>query len=263
MINELQEHWKRIGHHKRPTKKALVQELAMYKKIFELIQVGPSYYFVFTPPLNRVEHPSDTLENVTLYPKSMFNTDLFLRNIHPEDLPWFIKFEKEVVQFKSNLPSDKIMKYKSQYNYRLKRNDGKYIPILQQSVTIQCDENGAVLRNLVIHTDISSLKKDNSMALSFIGLEDEPSYENVLTNDSSSKILDTLTKRETQIVQLVLEKKSTQEIAEALSISPETVSTHRKNIHQKLGTSSVVDLMYKFKFSIVISYLLYPFLLLS
>ena len=52
-----------------------------------------------------------------------------------------------------------------------------------------------------------------------------------------------LTKREREIVILVAEGKSSQQIASALKISKFTVDTHRKNIHQKLGIKSNTGLV--------------------
>ncbi len=51
-----------------------------------------------------------------------------------------------------------------------------------------------------------------------------------------------LSKRELQIALLVTDGKSTDEIAEALDLSPATVSTHRKNIHNKTKTSTPLEL---------------------
>src|SRR3546814_10687950 len=95
--------------------------------------------------------------------------------MHPDDFPYFVNFEGEVVDFKRKLHPDKITKYKSQYNYRIRTKSGNYVRILQQSVTIQYDEDGAVLQYLIVHTDISHLKYDAHMMLSFIGLDGEPS----------------------------------------------------------------------------------------
>ncbi len=52
-----------------------------------------------------------------------------------------------------------------------------------------------------------------------------------------------LSKREKEILRLVLEDKSSNEISELLGISPRTTDTHRKNIGQKLGSSSVLHWM--------------------
>lgn len=49
-----------------------------------------------------------------------------------------------------------------------------------------------------------------------------------------------LTTREEEIVKLIVDEYSTQEIAEKLFISEHTVSTHRKNIHLKLAVRNSV-----------------------
>ncbi len=56
-----------------------------------------------------------------------------------------------------------------------------------------------------------------------------------------------LTTRESQIVNLLLNGSSTKDIASRLQISMDTVKTHRKNIHRKLKTHSVVQLMIKMR----------------
>lgn len=54
-----------------------------------------------------------------------------------------------------------------------------------------------------------------------------------------------LTKREKEIISLIVEGKSSKEIASLLFLSELTIKTHRKNISEKLGTSNVADLISK------------------
>lgn len=54
--------------------------------------------------------------------------------------------------------------------------------------------------------------------------------------------LSQLSKRETEIMKILLENKSNQEIADQLFIGVETVITHRKNIYRKLGVNNILDL---------------------
>jgi DNA-binding NarL/FixJ family response regulator len=53
--------------------------------------------------------------------------------------------------------------------------------------------------------------------------------------------VDSLTKREREVSQLVVDRKTNPQIAEALFLSPKTVETHLRNIMRKLGVSSRVD----------------------
>ncbi|QHW00133.1 response regulator [Spirosoma endbachense] len=60
---------------------------------------------------------------------------------------------------------------------------------------------------------------------------------------SASSMDDLLTDRETQIVSLILDELSSNQIAERLFISFNTVETHRKRIYQKLGVTTSLGLM--------------------
>ena len=51
-----------------------------------------------------------------------------------------------------------------------------------------------------------------------------------------------LTERERQVLQLLIEGKSNKEIANALGISPKTVSVHRTNVMTKLNVQNTVEL---------------------
>ena len=63
------------------------------------------------------------------------------------------------------------------------------------------------------------------------------------TGKSTERSVTLLTPRETEILQLVAEGMTNQEIADLLFISPNTVDTHRKNIMAKLDIHSVAGLV--------------------
>lgn len=52
-----------------------------------------------------------------------------------------------------------------------------------------------------------------------------------------------LTERELQVLKLTAEGKSNKEIAQALGISPKTVSVHRTNVMGKLGAQNTVEML--------------------
>lgn len=64
--------------------------------------------------------------------------------------------------------------------------------------------------------------------------EEIASYLNASTIDKKPDTLDALTKSELRIVKLISESKTSQDIADELSISVRTVDKHRSNIVQKL-----------------------------
>jgi len=57
-------------------------------------------------------------------------------------------------------------------------------------------------------------------------------------------IIDSLSKRELQILMMIAQAHKNNEIADTLSISPKTVSTYRKRLHEKLGVSSDIEMLH-------------------
>lgn len=241
ILTEAKKIWTEIAHHKIPGVMPL--EVELYKKLLNIFQVGEYYYMVFNPPEMKIEYASESITAIIGYTPEEFKLNLLMDIIHPEDLPYFIDFEATVTKFWSQLPPEKVMKYKSRYDYRIRRKDGSYVRILQQIVTIQTDDEGAVLRTFVVHTDISHLKKDNRMVLSFIGLDGEPSYIDVNPVRRFTPAKGVLTAREKEILGLMAQNYTSKQIAAALFISSATVSTHRKNMHRKTNTRSALELV--------------------
>ena len=63
-------------------------------------------------------------------------------------------------------------------------------------------------------------------------------------NDLQQKSpIDRLSPREREVVQMIVEGKSTTEIAEVLSLSPNTVDTYRSRLMQKLGLTDITSLV--------------------
>ncbi|MDH5473989.1 MAG: UvrY/SirA/GacA family response regulator transcription factor [Gammaproteobacteria bacterium] len=58
-----------------------------------------------------------------------------------------------------------------------------------------------------------------------------------------SSLLDTLSQRELQVLIMISQGMKTNAISEKLSLSPKTVSTYRKRLHEKLDVSNDVEMM--------------------
>ncbi|MDI4658198.1 response regulator transcription factor [Xanthobacter autotrophicus] len=67
--------------------------------------------------------------------------------------------------------------------------------------------------------------------------------EEVLERQETHALLATLTEREREVMDMVCRGWASKEIAAALAVSPRTIDAHRANIAEKLGTSSVADLV--------------------
>lgn len=222
-------------------------EMEMYKRIVNLFHVGEYYFYIFNLPNLEMEFVSESMAGVLGLTVQDFSVQYIFDNIYPDDKNRFIAHEKKVTEFFTQLPPEKVMKYKVSYDYRLKCKDDSYKWILQQVTTIQTDDHGAVIRVLGVHTDVSHIKTDNQPSgLSFIGLEGELSFYNVaLDNLTFLPSVQLFTKREKEVLKLIVEGKTSQEIANQLYTSKNTIDTHRKNILRKAGCTSPIELVSK------------------
>ena len=66
--------------------------------------------------------------------------------------------------------------------------------------------------------------------------------DEVVSTPDTARGLPVLTPRQLEVLQLLVEGRSTAEIAATLYVSPNTVGTHRHHIMKKLGTRTLADL---------------------
>jgi DNA-binding CsgD family transcriptional regulator len=218
-------------------------ELELYKKLLNFFQVGDYCFYIFNIPILELEFVSPDVQQLFGYNPSEFKLQTLLEKIHPDDHPYFLNFEHKAGQFLAMVPVENLMKYKVRYDYRIKTNTGAYLRVLQQSVVIEHDDAGKIIRTLATHTDITHLKPDGSPVLSFVGLDGEPSYIDVDVQKVFTVSNETLSKREKQVLTLLIEGKPSKAIADVLNISKQTVDRHRKNMIAKNGLKNTAELV--------------------
>jgi DNA-binding CsgD family transcriptional regulator len=214
----------------RSSSETLRLELDLHKKLLNFFQVGDFYYLIFNVALLDLELVSRELESVLGYNAHEVNMRVLMDSIHPEDRPYFLNFENKAAEFFATLPVEKFMKYKVGYDFRIRKKNGAYMRILHQSTVLEHDETGGIIRTLAVHTDISQLKQQGTPVLSITGLDGEPSYINIDVEKVFAPGSGFLSKRERHVLALLLEGKSSKDIAPLLHISKQTVDKHRKNM---------------------------------
>lgn len=233
--------WREIA--KYTTREEFSMELDIHKKLLNVFHIGNFYYYIFNCAEAKIEYISESMCDILGYEKNYFCVDNLPQMIHPEDFSYFLTFEARVTEFFTRLPADQVMSYKVSYDYRMRKADGGYVRILHQATTIQSDENGAVLRVLGVHTDITKLKTENGSMLSFIGLDGRPGYENVSMGISANSNQEfCLSKREREVLKHLLRGQTSTQIANAMYISKATVDRHRKNMLKKTNSKSTAEL---------------------
>ena len=237
--------WKRVSDSEEHVTELLQLEIDLYKKLLVFFQIGESCYFILNFQQVRFDFISPEVEPMLGYARQETTINLIMENIHPVDRAWFLNCQEAAVQFILGLPPEKQMKYKMRFDYRMQKKSGEYIRVMQQVVLIHNDNDGKMLRTLVVLTDISHLKKNGKPVMSYIGMDGEPSYLDVDVKNHFKEESTLFSKREKEILYLIAEGKSSKEIAYLLHISKHTVDSHRKNLLHKTGSAGTVALINK------------------
>lgn len=224
---------------------SLNPELSLYKKFWNFFLIGDSYYFVLNHHSLTFEFVSNEVEEVMGYRPSEFDIQFMNGKLHPDDRSWFLAIGSGIVDFFSQLPVEKMLKYKVRYDIRFRKQNGEYARILYQGILLEHDETGRFLRTLSVHTDITYLKHEGKPVLSFIGMDGEPSYRDVAFQNTFIESKEELTAREKEVLTLLIEGKLSKEISSILKISKQTVDTHRKNMLHKKKLSNTGELIGK------------------
>ncbi|WP_439883164.1 LuxR C-terminal-related transcriptional regulator [Pontibacter sp. MBLB2868] len=163
-----------------------------------------------------------TLEEI----KEMGGLEYMYKIVHPDD---------------HSIPDDSIDYYKNfngtEYGgvFRAKHKNAKeYKWFIGWARAFHKNEEGKVKEILCVDVDMSPQMNTGEQLVQAL-------RENL--KNKNRLLIKNLRKREVEILNLVCKGMSTRAIAEKLYISTNTVSTHRKNIQQKLGTNNVADLV--------------------
>jgi DNA-binding CsgD family transcriptional regulator len=220
-------------------------ELDLYKRLLSFFLIEDSYYFIINHHTETFEFISKEVEKVMGYCPTEFDIHFMDIKLHADDRTWFLVIGNAIRDFFSLLPVEKMMKYKVRYDVRFRKKNGDYGRILCQGILLEHDESGKFLRTLNVHTDITHLKPEGTPELSFIGIDGEQSYLHAVSKNTFTESREELTKREKQVLKLLIEGKLSKEISSILKISKQTVDAHRKNMLRKNNLSNTGELIGK------------------
>lgn len=168
----------------------------------------------------------------------------FWSRMHPEDTDLWLLALNDLMKFTLSeiAPSERI-KMSYTWNYRLRIADDSYVNIIQNTTPLEFDQDNKPIIGLAHYTVLDpQIKLPVCATAKFLNENNE--YETKYFNNFSQKLISQgITNRERDIIRLLVLNKSSKEIGEKLSISTNTVDTHRRNILKKLQLSSTGELI--------------------
>jgi len=208
--------------------------------------LGSSFYYVYHHQEGRYVFVEERIEQVLLCKpgKMIMRGDVFfLSRMYPDDKPHYQEAQKRWHSFFLQLPEHERSYYTSSLDFRVRKNDGQYIRLLQQMVHMICDEDGEPLYSLEKCTNISHWQKGHDITLSIIGPNTKNNliYRPAYRPKPEKKPF--FTASELKVLELLSQGKTSKETAEILNLSFNTVNTHRRNMRRKAGVRSTTSLL--------------------
>jgi DNA-binding CsgD family transcriptional regulator len=127
---------------------------------------------------------------------------------------------------------------------KLKASNGMLQWYLMDTKILQVNSQGKPLRTIFTMINVDRYKKDDGIYYDLLKRDEKGIYRPVLQNSiSESRMFESLTEREYEILSFISKGYTSAQIAESLFISLFTVQTHRKNIKRKLRCKSNGELI--------------------
>lgn len=210
-----------------------------------IISSGPFFFYVIDFYDMSLSHISPSINEIQGFNPDTVKFDDILEAIHPDDINFVVEAEAFLTNFfMENVAREKLLHYKNSYCFRARTATGEYVLINHQAIMLTMDDSGGYGKSLNIHTRIDHLSNQNTYKISLIGLNNEPSFLNLVLNEQELEAKQ-FSKREVDIIRLIGEGLNNNEIAEKLIISPLTVKTHRNNILAKSESKNTAQLIKK------------------
>lgn len=210
--------------------------------------LGPFFYFFYDYQNQHILHISDKCEELTGYSSSAWydqgpalGNDLLKHEAkkHLAEQSGICWQKIKTLSDKSKVKSSIAFRFTVQHNELCRH-------FLNQHVIVTTGVNGAIKLCLAIFTDISHLKeiKDDSKVFSSVSIPGDQQHFVYNTVNGQLIDLNSLTKREKQVLAGYGSGKHTERIADELSISPYTIQTHRSKLYYKTGCKNLAELTY-------------------
>jgi DNA-binding CsgD family transcriptional regulator len=166
----------------------------------------------------------------------------FMEAVHPSDIQRLNLGRAKIIKLAQDLYIAEKGYILMSTNYKFRTPSGEYSDFLVQGYLFYTTVPHKTVYFLKIHTNIDWHKKIKHGYHLYIGKD----LSNLRYPDDEMLMIGNIfSGREFEIIKLIESGLSSEEIAEKLFLSVHTVNTHRRNILEKSGKSSISDLIYE------------------
>ncbi|RYU97031.1 LuxR C-terminal-related transcriptional regulator [Emticicia agri] len=185
------------------------------------------------------------VEKVCGWPTEYFyevGVEGYVKQFLPEDAMGMGEFSKYINDYQPYLSIAQAKQFRYTFDYRFRRKDGTVNRICQDSIALRTDADGNITYFMAYVYDITPFKREGKQHLYMSGGDNNQLV--VLDNQTNTiSTLTNLSKRELEIAALLGKGFTSEQIAEKLFISVNTVNTHRQNMLRKLELTDTTELL--------------------
>lgn len=236
--------------------KVAFNEKVDYKKVFEkdILEI-PKYaigsYFWFIPDNANltIVDVSDNLHELTSYEKDewkKYSPEFLSPIMHPDDWIYFMGGVDFMLKYLEKITPLERKNYRFNIYARLKNSNNDYRWMVIQFPRILYNEVGKGLSSLIVVSDLSNFDIVNQPVMSLIDTTNvrKPFQRAFIEKDSEKIYCSHITKREREILSLMIVGNNSPQIAEKLFISYHTVENHKRNLRKKTQCKTSAELVY-------------------
>ncbi len=206
-----------------------------------LFNVFPSVIYVLDHINNKFIYLNPEIKNlIGISANEILHKDvnIYENLIHKEDIQ---NMKDHIVtpfiDYLQKIDKDRLKHIQISKNYRIKHKNGTILKCLDQSVILVNEPDK--LLTLGVITDISRYKTDNDVTFS---ISEYDNNQKIIKKILFRKEIQ-ISKREKEIINLIVQGYSSKIIADILKISINTVNTHRQNLLKKMDCNNTAELI--------------------
>lgn len=212
--------------------------------------IGPYCWFIPDNRLMKIVAVSDNIRQLTPFAKAEWvgnGPDFLVANTHPDDCYYLLSATALGAEIHEKLAPENRGQVRVNIYCRMLDAQKNYRWTLVQYIAQYFNEDGKIESTLCLMTDLSHFKMiQNPMMTVIDNNNKEYQYFKVTVSDKNMLpiSLPRISKREQEILQLMVKGLNTPQLAATLNISYYTVENHKRNLRSKTATKTSVELLY-------------------
>lgn len=206
-------------------------EQATYNSIYLIDYQKGGFEYVSDNPLFLCGHTAEEVKQM--------GYAFYYDYVIPSDLDLLIKLNTAGFYFYDTIPVNERTEHTISYDFHIKNQEGKILLVNQKLTPLFLTEDGKIWKALCL-VSLSTEREAGNVKIYKKGCNKIFRYDfenNFWKTDDKLK----LTSREKEILQLSIRGYTTNEMAEFLFVSPDTIKFHRKKLFNKLEVNTISE----------------------